>query len=82
MLDKQTYPNTKVVNLAQKLIAVKINPEINTDNAALANKYQLEGTPTILFLSAKGKKLHSILGFIPPKEFAVEMEKALKMSQK
>jgi thioredoxin-related protein len=82
MLDKETYPNAKVVNLAQKMIAVKVNPEINKDNQALAMKYQLEGTPTILFLNAKGKKLHSIVGFVPPKQFADEMEKALKLAKK
>ena len=82
MLDKETYPNAKVVNLAQKMIAVKINPEISKDNEALARKYEIGGTPTILFLNAKGKQLHTILGYLPPKEFAVEMEKALKLAKK
>jgi thioredoxin-related protein len=77
-LDKETYPDTKVVNLANKMIAVKINPELNEANKSLEKKYKIEGYPTILFLDSKGKKVHEFLGFAPPAVFAAEMQKALK----
>ena len=46
MLDRQTYPDRRVVDLAQKVISVKIN--VGQDSAA-ADKFQIEGTPTIIF---------------------------------
>jgi thioredoxin-related protein len=82
MLDKQTYPNTKVVNLAKKLVAVKINPELSEANKSLEKKYKIEGYPTILFVDSKGKKLHEFLGFAPPEVFAGEMQKALSKAKK
>ena len=78
MLDRQTYPDRRVVDLAQKVIAVKIN--VGQDSAS-AEKYQIEATPTILFLNSKGKKIHEFVGFHPPEEFAREMKAALKKAK-
>ena len=78
MLDRQTYPDRKVVNLAQKLIAVKINA--GTDTAS-AEKFQIEGTPTIVFLNSKGKKIHEFVGFRPPDEYVKEMKTALSKAK-
>ena len=82
MLDKRTYPNAKVVNLAQNVIAVKLNPEISKANEKLATKYGVEGVPMIFFLDAKGNKIHEIQGYLPPDRFAAEMQKALKLAKK
>ncbi len=81
-MDKETYPNAKVVNLAQKVIAVKLNPEISKTNEKLATKYGVEGVPMIFFLDAKGKKIHQIDGYMPADQFAAEMQKALKLAKK
>ena len=78
MLDRQTYPDRRVVNLAQKMIAVRIN--VGQDSA-IAEKFQVEGTPTIVFLNSKGKKVHEFVGFRPPEEFVKEMKEAIKKAK-
>ena len=79
MLDKETYPDARVVGLAQKLIAVKINTD---KSPAAAKKYGIEALPTLLFLDAKGKKIHQFEGFRPPADFVKEMQTALSKAKK
>ena len=73
-MDQKTYPNTKVVDLAQKFVPVKINTDKQPD---VAKKYDISGIPVILFLNEKGSVKHKIEGFMPPEQFAKEMEVAL-----
>ena len=80
-MDKETYPNSKVVNLANKLIPVKLDAD-KPEPAKVAQKYKVEGTPTILFVDPKGNKIHEVDGFLPADQFAAEMQKALKKAPK
>ena len=73
-LEKETYPDPKVVALASKLISVKLNPEKSADGKSVSEKYNVEGYPTILFLDAKGKKVHEWVGYAPPADFAAEIK--------
>ena len=55
-----------------------VNVKINSDkDPSTARKYGVEGLPTIVFLNSKGAKIHEIGGYLPPKEFAAEMQTAL-----
>ena len=75
MLDKETYPSAKVVDLASKMIAVKIDAD--KDKVTL-QKYEVQALPTVTFLDSKGKKLHELVGFAPPDDFVKEMKAAIK----
>ena len=79
MLDQKTYPNTKVVDLAQKFIPVKINVGNHQD---IAQKYNVGAIPSILFLDEKGKVQHDFMGYKPPDDFVKEMRIALSKAKK
>ena len=76
-MDKQTYPNTKVVGLASKFIPVKLDCE-KPEPIKVAEKYKVEAVPTIAFIGSDGKQVHSFVGFKAPTDFLAEMQKALK----
>ena len=78
-MDKDTYPNAKVVGLAKKMIPVMIDVDKNPEPA---RKYEVSGLPLILFLDAKGNKIHAIEGYLKPDAFAKEMQIALDKSKK
>lgn len=78
-MEKDTYPNPKVVGLAKKMVPVMI--DVDKDPAP-ARKYEVGGLPLILFLDAKGKKIHAIEGYLEPDDFAREMQVALDKSKK
>jgi len=80
-LDRETYPNSKVVDLANKLVPVKLDVG-KTEPAKVAEKLKVEGTPTILFVNAKGTVIDKMEGFHPAAEFAAEMQKALDKAAK
>lgn len=75
VLDQKTYTDPKVVDAADRMIALKIDAE---EHPEIAKKYKVEGYPHILFLSADGKVLHEINGFKPPEQFLPDMKAVLK----
>jgi len=80
-LDRETYPNAKVVNLANKLVPVKLDVG-KAEPAKVAEKFKVEGTPTILFVDAKGAVIQKMDGFHPAGELVAEMQKALDKAPK
>ena len=75
-LDKDTYSDKHITQLASTMAPVKINAE--KEGVALAKKYKVTGFPTILFLNAEGEVEGKIGGYMKPAEFGAEMEKFQK----
>ena len=73
-LDKETYSNSDVIELAKKFVCIKVNSDERGD---IASKYRVYGLPTILFLQANGAEIHRITGYQGPKPFMREMMVAL-----
>ncbi|HQK95102.1 MAG TPA: thioredoxin family protein [Armatimonadota bacterium] len=73
-LDSDTYTDTEVQKLAARFVNAKVDAE--ADRAA-AEKYQVDGFPTIVFLSPDGEEIHRIGGYAPPEKFLKEMQTAL-----
>jgi thioredoxin-related protein len=80
MLDKETYPNAKVVGLASKFIPVKIDAGTDTGGKVF-EKFKGEGVPLIVFLNPKGKEVNRFTGFLPPDDFVKEMQTSLKKAK-
>lgn len=76
-MDRDTYPNAKVVGLAKKFIPVKLDCD-KPAPVKVAGKYKIEAVPTILFVDGTGKEVHKFVGFLPPDKFTAEMQTALK----
>ena len=74
MMEEQTWPNADVVAAAANFITVKQDVD---KFRAVAQKYNISGVPTVLFLSPDGTIKHRQVGFMPP----AEMTKLMK-SQK
>jgi thiol:disulfide interchange protein len=73
-LDDKTYSDAAVQDKAKALVCVKVNAE---EDKASAEKYNVTGFPTILFLDSSGTKIHEVVGFKPAAEFVTDMDTAL-----
>ena len=63
-LDKDVYSNNDVQEqLGKSFVALKINPEENSKNAALVRQFGSHGFPHIVFLDAEGKKVAEQVGY-------------------
>ena len=78
-MDRVTYTDARVVDLAKKLIPVKLDCD-KPEPVKVAGRYKVEAVPTILFVDGTGKQVHQFVGFMPAPQFTAEMEKALKKS--
>ena len=75
-MDKDTYANLKVAELAKQFICVKIDTDKQPD---VAENYKIRGLPTTVFLTSEAKKIAIIPGYLPPEKFLKQMENALKV---
>ena len=73
-LDKDTYTDAKVKELAQNFVCVKA--DMHGKDQATASKFGIRGAPTVVFLKSNGTEITRNVGYAPPSEFLSVMEKA------
>jgi len=74
-LDETTYSDADVRRALGGVVAVKLNAE--KEGRREAARYRVQGYPTILFLSADGKEVGRIGGYLPPRPFLEELKDIL-----
>ena len=89
-LNKEVFSKSEFTEYAKKnLVLVEVDFPTKKElsaaqkkaNAALKEKYQINGYPTIILLDAEGKKLGEVRGYHPgsgPTAYIGELEKAKK----
>jgi len=74
-LDEDVYTDSHIVELAREMISLKANAEDGAQGQAFAQRYGVGGYPTILFLTADGREVDRIGGFLPAHQFLEEMKR-------
>lgn len=74
-LDSETYSDSKVQELADSFVCIKIDGDKDRANTA---KYKVNGYPTIVFLNKNGKEIYRSPGYVDAPTLIRAMEKALK----
>lgn len=69
-LDQETYQDQRVIQASHNFICLKIDAERSPD---LAQKYNVSGYPTILFVNTTGKKIGGGSGFRDANKLLSEM---------
>jgi len=80
-LEHITFPDPKVKEQLKNFTFIQIDLTANSDDdKALLKKYELFGTPNIIFFAKDNKYLpeKSLTGFIPPEDFAKHLESITK----
>ena len=80
-LEEITFPNSKVKEQLKNFTFIKIDLTANSDDdKALLKKFELFGTPNIIFFDKENNYLpeKSLTGFIPPEAFAKHLEGIVK----
>ena len=79
MMQKNVFTRTDVADVFNKnFINVKFDME-SGEGPALANKYPIEGYPTLFFISPKGKVVKKVLGYQNADQL-IKIAKSLKTS--
>jgi thioredoxin-related protein len=81
-MEATTFKNAEVIKtLNEKFIPIKLNME-RGEGIALAKNYRIGGYPTLLFIDAEGKMLHSEAGFKNDSSFLAMSQTALNPSER
>ena len=78
-LDAETYTDPNVIKLSGQVVTVKVDAE--HEGKTLAEKYQVRGFPTILFLNETGGVEGMIDGYLPPTAFVQTFNNTMKRHQ-
>lgn len=73
MLEKQTYPDAKVIAESQKWVMLKIDTDKQTD---MAVQYGISSLPTLAVLRSDGKPVTSVGGFLDAEQFVEFLQDA------
>ena len=73
-LDKDTYANMEVAELAKEFICVKINAD---QQPQLTKEYKVQGFPSTVYLRPDGTLIEVIPGYMPPGKFMKVMDSML-----
>jgi len=75
-MDEEVYTNSDVQKAMQVFEFRKVNPEKSAEGKALAEKYGVDGFPTVVFVSAGGDEVHRVVGYQPAEEFVKSLTEA------
>ncbi|GMV36116.1 MAG: hypothetical protein AMXMBFR61_06240 [Fimbriimonadales bacterium] len=75
-LDADVFSTQKFADMARNFVLVKINAE-KGKGIALAQKYNVDSFPRIIFIDKDGGVVHEVSGYMPLDPFLAEMRKAL-----
>ncbi len=74
-LDATTYRDPKVVGfLSDRVVPLKLNVD-GGEGRSMASKYHVDGLPTIVILSASGREIGRIPGYMPAGAFLEQVER-------
>jgi thiol:disulfide interchange protein DsbD len=72
-MDRETFPDTRVVAESVRFVAIKFDATLPTPKIRrVLNEYNVVGFPTIIFITANGER-KSYAGFIKPEELIAIM---------
>ena len=76
-LDKYTYTDKSVSDLAKSFTTIKI--DLTKENKAISDKYNIKGLPVVIFMNTKGEEIKElrVTGFLKPEEFIKKMKTTL-----
>ncbi len=77
-LDDVTYKDPKFVAESRNWVMVKVNAEKNNASVQLAEKFRVEGFPTMVFLRSNGKEAGRTVGGLPAGVLVPQMKKAAR----
>jgi thioredoxin-like negative regulator of GroEL len=77
-LDRETYTDEQVIRLVREyFVAVKVDVDKEPE---LEKKFNIQGLPTLVFLSPSGDEIARIEGFRPPELFVKDARKLVESS--
>jgi len=79
VLDKEVYTDPKFITFMKGFVTLKADAEDNKDGTKLAEKYDIDGLPTLLVIDSSGNLLLKITGFRRANELVDAIGGALQL---
>ena len=72
-MEKDTYPDPRVVSEMKDFVAIKVNTQIRID---IESKYHINYYPTVVFLDPKGREISRHIGYLGPEDMVKTIQES------
>ena len=79
-LETDVYPEPAVARQLSRVVYLRLDAE--REGEALAQRYGVDGFPTLLFLTPSGEVAGRIVGYLPPPAFEMRARSIIDASRK
>jgi thiol:disulfide interchange protein len=76
LMDQNTFTDASVQKALQQVVPVRLNAE--TDGRDVAQRFNVEGFPTLIFLDSRGAEVGRIPGYLDPGSFLDQLHNIMK----
>ena len=77
-MEKTTYQNAKLINLSRNFVCTRVDVD---KHEKIAQKYRINGLPTLVFLNHKGSEIKRLEGYVDASELISAMQKVQSKGQ-
>jgi|WetSurMetagenome_2_1015567.scaffolds.fasta_scaffold702621_2 thioredoxin-related protein len=78
---REVYADKKFINYSKKHVFLRVMEDTSDEGHALARKFRIEGTPTLIILDSSGKEIDRIVGGRDVQELIDELEDILQSAK-
>jgi len=72
-MEKNTYPDSRVVSEMKDFVAIKVNTQVRID---IESKYHINYYPTVIFLDSKGNEVLRHIGYLGPEDMVKTIQES------
>ena len=73
-LDQEVFTDPAVISVSQDFVCIMVDADARRD---LATRYRVSGYPTAVLLDAGGREVHRIVGYMPARQYLLEMQRGV-----
>jgi thioredoxin:protein disulfide reductase len=82
-MDRQTFRDPQVLRSLGRVVTARVDSEETTDRSGhrgvdLAERYRVEGYPTLVLMDAEGREISRHTGFLSAEQFVAWLERGLR----
>ena len=81
-LEKEVYTDPSFLRFSQGFVTLRINVEDQAEGTRIAEQFQVDSLPSMLFIEPDGTLLDRVNGFVPANELISEIQSIWKLTQK
>jgi thiol-disulfide isomerase/thioredoxin len=80
-MTREVYADKKFIEFSKSQVFMRVMLDTDAEGKQLADKFQIDATPTIIVLDSKGKEVDRIIGGRPAQAYIDDLEEIFQSAK-